>query len=77
MERRLDVEIIRNTEIGMYLFKECFKGFEKIEVVKMMFGERVNEVLDNLKVEIVSRQGYMGVSNADGHLIISAQYMKE
>lgn len=75
MEQKLNVEIIRNVKVKMYLFKDYFKGFEKVEVVKKIFEEKADEVLDNLEVEFTGRQGYMGVSNTDGHLIISAQYM--
>jgi hypothetical protein len=32
-------------------------------------------VLNNLKVEFSGRRGYMGVSDLDGHLIISAYYL--
>ena len=75
MEQKLNVEIIRNVKVKMYPFKDYFKGFEKVDVVKKVFGEKTDDVLDNLKVEFIGRQGYMGVSNTDGHLIISAQYM--
>ncbi len=75
MEQRLNVEIIRNAKVTMYRFKDCFKGFEKIEAVKKIFGDKTDSVLDNLKVEFGSRPGYMGVSNTDGHLMISAQYL--
>jgi len=34
-------------------------------------------VLSNLRVEFNGRRGYMGVSDIDGHLMISAYYLNE
>jgi hypothetical protein len=33
-------------------------------------------VLSNLRVEFVGRRGYMGVSEVDGHMIVSADYLR-
>jgi hypothetical protein len=54
-----------------------FKGFEKVEAVRQIFGEKTEQVLDNLKVEFAGTRGYMGVNNNDGHLLIGANYLKE
>jgi len=60
-----------------YPFTDYFKGFEKVEAVKRIFGERTTDVLSNLKVEFHSfRRGYMGVSDIDGHFFVSAYYLK-
>lgn len=58
-------------------FTDYFKGFEKVKAVREIFGEKTEEVLHNLRVEFGGRRGYMGVSDVDGHLLISAQYIKE
>jgi hypothetical protein len=71
----LNVKIRRNAEVLTHPFTDYFKGFEKVEAVKRIFGERTEEVLCNLKVEFSGRRGYMGVSDIDGHLIISAYYL--
>lgn len=63
-------------KIATYPFTEFFKGFEKVEVVKRIFGEKTEAVLKNLQVEFAGFRGYMGVSDVDGHLIISAHYLK-
>jgi len=34
-------------------------------------------VLSDLKVEFTGRRGYMGVSDEDGHIMISANYLNE
>jgi len=75
MGPRLDVEIVRNAKVSMHPFTNYFKGFEKLQVIKRIFGEKSPDVLRNLEIEFSGRRGYMGVSNSDGHLIISANYL--
>jgi hypothetical protein len=59
----------------MHAFTDFFEGFERIEAVRQIFGDKTEEVLGNLKVEFSGRRGYMGVSELDGHIIISAHYL--
>jgi hypothetical protein len=73
----LKVEIVRNVPVTTHPFTDYFKGFEKVEAVRKIFGDKTEEVLRNLRVEFGGRGGYMGVSEVDGHLLISAHYMKE
>jgi hypothetical protein len=56
------------------MFMDYFKGFEKVEAVKRIFGEKTEEVLRNLKVEFIWF-GYMGVDNTDGHLMVNGRYL--
>jgi hypothetical protein len=56
-------------------FVDFFKGLEKVEAVKHIFGEKTEEVLRNLKVEFTWIGGYMWVSNVDGHLMVSSRYL--
>ncbi len=56
------------------MFMDIFKGFEKVEAVKAIFGEKTEEVLRNLKVEFIWF-GYMGVDNTDGHLLVNGRYL--
>ena len=72
-----DVEVPRSAEVALCRFTDRFKGFEKVEAVRRMFGEKTEQVLGNLKVEFFSsRWGYMGVSDEDGHLMVSTYYLK-
>lgn len=72
-----DVQIPEVVPIAMQSFTEYFKGFEKIPAIVEIFGEKTEQVLEDLKVEFFSSKfGYMGVSDEDGHLIISAYYLK-
>lgn len=54
---------------------EFFKGFEKVEAVQRVFGEKTEDVLRKLQVEFAGFRGYVGVSDVDGHIIISARYL--
>jgi hypothetical protein len=75
--RDLGVDIKREPKISLYPFTDYFKGFEKIDAIRKLFGERTEEVLGNLKVEFYSSKfGYMGVSDEDGHLLISAHHLR-
>jgi len=72
-----DVEIPRTVKVALFRFSDYFKGFEKVEAVRRIFGDKTEEVLRNLEVEFFSsRYGYMGVSDEDGHLIVSTHYLK-
>ncbi len=77
MKNLPDVKIPRSAKITLSRFTDHFKGFEKIEAVRSIFGDKTEEVLRNLKVEFFSsRWGYMGVSEEDGHLMVSTYYLK-
>ena len=72
-----DVQIPEIVPIAMQTFTQYFKGFEKVNAVKEIFGDDTTKVLSELKVEFFSSKfGYMGVSDEDGHLIVSAYYLK-
>jgi hypothetical protein len=73
----LDVEIRRDASPTLFPFADYFKGFEKIEAVKKAFGKNASDILKQLKVEFFSsRFGYMGVSEEDGHILISTYHLK-
>ena len=71
-----NVVIHRNARIYLKKFTDFFEGFEKVEAVRELFHAQTDTVLKNLKIEFFSRRGYMGVSDEDGHLMISADYLK-
>jgi len=57
------------------IFSEFFKGFEDNAAVKGIFGVETKKVLRHLKVELSWVMGYMYVDGADGHLVISKNYL--
>jgi hypothetical protein len=79
------MRVIRTLRLGWILsfrtstklFTDYFKGFENVEAIKRIFGERTEEILRNLKVEFTWVGGYMGVSDVDGHLMVNPRYLNE
>ena len=72
-----DVQVPTNVPIAMHPFSDYFIGFEKISAVREIFGQETEKVLSELRVEFFSSKfGYMGVSDEDGHLIVSAYYLR-
>lgn len=74
---QLKVKITRDVPLTTYPFTDFFKGFEKVEAVKKIFGQGTESVLSTLRVEFAGMRGYMGVSPDDGHLLVSAAYLKK
>ena len=71
------VTIPRNVKVRSHRFTDFFKGFEKITAVRERFGDRTEEVLQDLKVEFISsRHGYMWIDDAEGHIVICVDYLK-
>jgi hypothetical protein len=62
---------------GTINFKEIFKGFENLKSVRSIFGKETDRVLRDLKVEVFPREGFMGVSDEDGHIFASESYLNE
>jgi hypothetical protein len=56
-------------------FLEYFQGFDKVEAVRRIFGEKTTEVLGHLQIELSWVMGYMYVDGSDGHLVISKGYL--
>lgn len=57
-------------------FAVYFRDFENVEAVRGIFGEKTIEVLQNLKVDLIWFGGYMYVNSYNGHLVVSARYLK-
>ena len=58
-------------------FSDYFRGFEKVEAVRRIFGDKTEQVLHDLKVEFLWAGGYMGVNNANGHLMANPNYLNK
>jgi hypothetical protein len=73
----LRVSFPRRVVLEYRPFTDYFQGFDKVEAVRGIFGSRTSKVLRSLKVEFFSSKwGYMGVSDEDGHLLVSAHYLR-
>lgn len=55
-------------------FTDYFVGFEKNCAVQGIFGAETAQVLKNLKVDFIWF-GYMGVNDANGHLMVNKRYL--
>ncbi len=75
--RDVGVSIPKNVAIKLHPFVRYFKGFENVEAVRRTFGPRTAQILRSVKVEFFSSPwGFMGVSDEDGHLVVSAHYLR-
>ena len=71
------VRIPRHIRLRYEHFMDHFKGFENVEAIRAIFGGKAKAVLRSLKVEFFSsRWGFMGVSDEDGHLLVSTHYLR-
>jgi hypothetical protein len=68
------VKILKNVETPTCRFTDCFKGFDKIDIAKRVFGDEAKRVLSELKMEFTITTIYMRVDNSDGHLMINPDY---
>jgi hypothetical protein len=57
-------------------FTDYFKGFERNEVLRQLFGDKTEEVLHSLKVQFSWVGGYMGVNPSNGHLMVNPNYLR-
>lgn len=74
--RRLRIQGVLRLVTPTRMFTDYFRGFEKVDAVKGIFGEKTKEILGSLKVEFIFF-GYMGVDGADGHLMVNERYLNK
>jgi hypothetical protein len=60
---------------SLHAFTDYFKGLERVQTVREIFGDQVEEVLRGVKVEFTWFGGYMSVNGRNGHLMISSRYL--
>jgi hypothetical protein len=73
--RRLSLNRILSIGASTRVFTDYFLGFEKVAAVQGIFGEKTEEVLRNLKVDLTWFGGYMFVDSSTGHLVLNARYL--
>ncbi|MDG6925702.1 MAG: hypothetical protein JRN09_04030 [Nitrososphaerota archaeon] len=58
-------------------FTEHFQGFERVEAVRSIFGEKTEQVLGSLRVGFVPlRWMFMGIRDSDGNLTVGTYHLK-
>jgi hypothetical protein len=56
---------------------DYFKGFEKVEAVRSVFGEETEEVLSKLKIGFISnKRMYMGIRDEDGNIAVGTYHLR-
>jgi len=73
--RILRLDRMLRLRTSTHSFTDYFKGFEKTEAVRRIFGEKTREILQNLKVEFTWIGGYMWVNNLNRHIMVSSRYL--
>jgi len=73
----LDVQIERNARPGLLPFTDVFRGFERVEAVRAIFGEDTDDVLAELTVELAEGRGYMRINDGKGSIMVNSKYLKE
>lgn len=68
--------INRAAEPGSVYFSDVFPGFERVEAVRSIFLEETEEILGDLKVDILPRPGYLRVDDETGNIIVSSEYLR-
>lgn len=72
-----DVRIPKEIRLKYERFTDHFQGFEDLPAIRAIFGSPTRRVLRSLKVEFFSSKwGFMGVSDEDGHLMVSTHYLR-
>jgi hypothetical protein len=74
--RRLPLTRVLGVGASTRVFADYFVNFGKLEAVRGIFGEKTAEVLRNLKVDFTWFGGYMFVDSSNGHLVVSARYLR-
>jgi hypothetical protein len=76
--RRLPIRLNRKSPTpALPSFTEYFQGFERVEAVRSVFGDRTEEVLGNLRVGFIPNRGmFMGIRDHDGNIAVGTYHLK-
>ena len=74
----LPIRINRNSPAPkLEKFTDYFQGFERVDAVRSVFGDKTEEVLANLRVGFMpNRQMYMGIRDVDGNIAVGTYHLK-
>ena len=76
--RRLPIRLNRKSPTPeLPPFTEYFQGFERVGAVRSVFGDRTEEVLEDLRVGFIPNRGmYMGIRDNDGNIAVGTYHLK-
>ncbi|MDA4117782.1 MAG: hypothetical protein OK455_05505 [Thaumarchaeota archaeon] len=77
-EANLPVKINRKAPAPSLLpLTDYFKGFEKVEAVRSVFGGETEEVLSRLRIAFISnKRMYMGIRDDDGNIAVGTYHLR-
>lgn len=67
-----------NISLGIYRIDEVFEGLSNIKILEEVYGsrDRLNAVLNSLKVKVVDEDCYMYVDDKDASIVVSLKHLK-
>lgn len=68
--------INREIDEGDRPLKDVFVGFERVGAVKAIFGAKTNAVLEETRVVLQERKGYLRVDDTNGKILINTLYLR-
>lgn len=71
------VSIDRKAGPGSLPFTAVFKGFERVEAVRSIFGKDTEKVLSELVVDILETRGYLRIDAGKGSVTVNSRYLRE
>ncbi len=68
----------RDLPINTYNIKDVFQGLEEEKILHKVYGsrDRLEKVLENLKVKIINYEYYMYVDDSDASIVIGLNHLK-
>jgi hypothetical protein len=75
---RVPVKLNRNSPTpSLEPFTDYFQGFERVEAVRSVFGDRTEEVLRGLRIGFMpNRRMYMGIRDKDGNISVGTYHLR-
>ena len=70
-----NTEILREVNEPQCGFTTNFKGFESVDAIRQLFGEKTDNILEDLKIEFTHDTIYMRVTD-DGCILINPDYFQ-
>lgn len=75
---RLPIKLNRKSPTpALQPFTEYFQGFDRVQAVRSVFGDRTEEVLGKLRIGFIPNRGmYMGIRDGDGNIAVGTYHLK-
>lgn len=73
------IKLNRDLTINRYKIKDVFQGLENEEILHKVYGtkDKLDEILENLKVKIIDYNYYMYVDDKDTSIVVGFKHLKD